>query len=453
MSNKHIKPHFEGIHVWEDYSAELRTEFRQSIEEGLDLSAYGDLFTAVSRMPKSEERTRIADVLYDLVLNAPLKEGYPYREPSDLEGIRALRKPHPLTGTLPAKDVLADKIYGAWLGRIVGCLLGKPVEGIRTNELIPLLRASGNYPMHRYILSSDITEELCNTYKFKLRGKCYADTVSGMPVDDDTNYVVLAQKIVEKHGRDFTACHVAQAWLWYQPKDAYCTAERVAFRNFVNGYRPPESALYKNPYREWVGAQIRGDYFGYINPGNPALAAEMAFRDASISHVKNGIYGELFIAAMIAAAAVTDCIKDILLAGLGEIPATSRLYEAVSELLRDFESGVTEEDAFKKIHTRFDEHNGHDWCHTISNALIVSAALLYGKGDFGRSICMAVETGFDTDCNGATVGSILGMRNGSAAIGDEWVKPLEDCLHTTIFGVGTVSIRECAEKTMAHLPL
>jgi ADP-ribosylglycohydrolase len=453
MSNKHIKPHFEGIHVWEDYSAELRTEFRQSIEEGLDLSAYGDLFTAVSRMPKSEERTRIADVLYDLVLNAPLKEGYPYREPSDLEGIRALRKLHPLTGTLPAKDVLADKIYGAWLGRIVGCLLGKPVEGIRTNELIPLLKASGNYPMHRYILSSDITEELCNTYKFKLRGKCYADTVSGMPVDDDTNYVVLAQKIVEKHGRDFTADHVAQAWLWYQPKNAYCTAERVAFRNFVNGYRPPESALYKNPYREWVGAQIRGDYFGYINPGNPALAAEMAFRDASISHVKNGIYGELFIAAMIAAAAVTDRIKDILLAGLGEIPATSRLYEAVSELLRDFESGVTEEDAFKKIHTRFDEHNGHDWCHTISNALIVSAALLYGKGDFGRSICMAVETGFDTDCNGATVGSILGMRNGSAAIGDEWTKPLKDRLHTTIFGVGTVSIRECAEKTMAHLPL
>ena len=452
MSRKHVTPNFEKIHVWESYSSELKTEFRQSIEEGLDLSGREDLFLAVSRMPKCEERERLADVIFDLVLNAPLTTDYPYVEPSDLEGIRALCKPHPLAGKLPDKEALFDKIYGAWLGRIVGCLLGKPVEGIRTNELVPLLKASGNYPMHRYILSTDITDEMCDTFKFKLRGKCYADTVSGMPVDDDTNYVVLAQKIVERYSRDFTAERVAHAWLKYQPKDAYCTAERVAFRNFVNGYLPPESAVYKNPYREWVGAQIRGDYFGYINPGNPSLAAEMAFRDASISHVKNGIYGELFISAMIAAAAVTDSTKDILLAGLGEIPTTSRLYEAIADLLRDFENGVTEEEAFKKIHTRFDEHDPHDWCHTISNALIVSAALLYGKGDFGRSICMAVETGFDTDCNGATVGSILGMHSGASAIGDEWTAPLEDKLHTTIFGVGTVSIRACAEQTMAHLP-
>jgi ADP-ribosylglycohydrolase len=307
--------------------------------------------------------------------------------------------------------------------------------------------------MHRYIHHADLTDEICTKYSFPFKTRCYADTCNGMPVDDDTNYVVLAQRIVSKYGRDFTANDVSKAWLYYQRKDAYCTAERVAFCNFIKGYEPPVSAFYQNPYREWIGAQIRGDYFGYINPGNPELAAEMAFRDASISHIKNGIYGEMFIAAMIACAAVTTNIEDIILGGLAEIPHTSRLHEQVTELLADYHNGTTQNECFTKIHTRYNEHNGHDWCHTISNALIVVASLLYGNGDYGKSICMSVEAGFDTDCNGATVGSILGMAFGLDCIEDVWSSPIQNRLHTSIFGVGTVNITDMVQKTMNHMNL
>ena len=83
--------------------------------------------------------------------------------------------------------------------------------------------------------------------------------------------------------------------------------------------------------------------------------------------------------------------------------------------------------------------------------MIVAASLLYGEGDYARSICMAVETGFDTDCNGATVGSVFGMANGISAIPAEWSSPLRDTLHTSIFGVGTVKISDRVRMTLEHV--
>lgn len=445
-----IKPQYQNIHDWEFYSSNLHTEYLQSVEEGLDIEAYRDVFSSISKLPKSEFKKKFGDVLFEIIASAKQKEKYPYIEPSELEKIKVLRKKVDLDSTYE-KNTLEDKIHGAWMGRICGCMLGKPIEGIRTNELIPFLKETNNYPMHRYTYRSDLTEEILGKYNFAFRGRSYADEIDGMPVDDDTNYMIMAQEIIKTFGRDFTPFDVAIAWLKYQGKDAYCTAERVAYCNFVKGFYPPESAVYKNPYREWIGAQIRGDYFGYINPGNPELAAEMAWRDASISHVKNGIYGEMFVAAMIAVAATTNDVEKIVLGGLAQIPYTSRLYESVMSIVEAFKSGVSQQKCFDGIHDKYNEYTEHGWCHTISNAMIVVAALLYGRGDYGKSICMAVETGFDTDCNGATVGSILGMANGIHSIPEYWMKPINDTLHTSIFGIGTVKISDCAKQTMEHI--
>ena len=377
-------------------------------------------------------------------------EGYPYEEPSALPAIRALRKSPCGTMPPPPEAVLHDKLHGAWLGRIAGCMLGKPLEGIRTEELLPLLRETGNYPLHRYLLSSDITEERIARYQFPLRDKCYADTLTEAAADDDTNYTVLAQLLLEKHGRGFTPADVAALWCEKQPRSAYFTAERIAYMNYLNGYYPPDSAVWKNPFREWIGAQIRGDYYGYINPGDPEAAAELAWRDASISHVKNGIYGEMLVAAMLARAAVSNDREDILLAGLSQIPATSRLYAQLTAVYDDYKAGTPAEAVFAKIHADFDEHRGHHWCHTLSNARIVAAALLYGGGDFGSSVCLAVQAGFDTDCNGATVGSVLGLCLGAGKLDPAWTAVFHGKLATTLFGVGTVEVSTLAETTLRH---
>ncbi len=449
--NQEIKIDYNHADGFNRYPSDLMTEYIQSMEEGLDIEKYKSLFEAVSELDNGEYKTRMSDVIYEMVINAKMQKDYKYTEPNEWEEIKKLRKTHDFDAVMPDEETLRKKLLGAWTGRAVGCLLGKPVEGIRSNELIPLLKETDNYPMHRYILSTDITDEVASHYKFFLKNKPYADTVDGMPVDDDTNYVVLAQKIIDDYGRDFDSDDVAKAWMKYQSVYSYFTAERIAYVNFINCIEPPASAMYKNVCREWIGAQIRGDYFGYINPGEPENAAKMAYTDARISHVKNGIYGEMFASAMISCAAVTDNIEDIILGGLAQIPESSRLYEAVMKIIDGYKNGFTVDECFDYIHAAYDEHTDHGWCHTISNAMIVAAALLYGEGDFGKSICIAVGMAFDTDCNGATVGSVLGMRNTIDCIDEYWKKPINGKIHTSIFGVGTVDIEKAVDRTIEHI--
>jgi len=312
-----------------EYANGILTEYRQSYDEGLDIEKYEALFRAIGNLSADEpQKSALSGTLFELIADAPMREGYEYQEPSDWEEIRLLCKPYALKNPKkPSEDTLREKISGAWYGRICGCILGKPAEGTRFAELQKFLKDAGNYPMYRYIRRSDIH------YKSTIRTSCLADEMTFAPWDDDTNYVVLAQVLIEKYGRNFTSKDVLDIWLEKQPVYSYFTAEKTALVNYINGLQPPVSAVFQNPYREWIGAQIRGDYFGYINPGNPEAAAEMAFRDASISHVKNGIYGEMFVAAMLAAAAVTDDMEEIIRSGLAQIPYSSRLYAAVERLL------------------------------------------------------------------------------------------------------------------------
>ena len=438
---------------WLRYGRDIRVEYEQCVREGRDVAKYEAAvngFCALDNDTLFENEAAVTE-LAAVMASAPIRADFPYEEPSDLASILAASPSAvsaPVLPDLPEDDALLDKLTGAWIGRIAGCLLGKPVEGWRRDLLLPVLKATDNYPMHKYITKAEFSDELIREYRL-WTGACFADNVHhASQVDDDTNYTTFALKLVKTYGRDFTPADVAEAWLSWIPCFATCTAERVAYRNIASGLFPPETATYKNPYREWIGAQIRGDFFGYINPGDPATAAEMAFRDASISHVKNGIYGEMYIAAMIAAAAVEDDIRAIIETGLAYIPAKSRLTADVRHVIALYDAGKSAAEIIEEIHAQYDEHSANDWCYTNSNAMIVTMALLCGGGDFGTSICLAVQTAFDTDCNGATVGSIIGIRNGGQGIDPYWYAPFEKRLYTSIEGYNTVEVDELAKITL-----
>ena len=231
-----LLPEYACVPDDESYPEQLRVEYTQSVQEGRDIAAYQELFEQVRRMPRGEFKERMADVLFDLTTNAGQVPDYPFAEPSDYEGIRAQWAEDRPADQPVAAETMRERIAGAWYGRICGCLLGKTVECIRTPELTALLKATGNYPMRRYILRAELTDEILQATGYPLATRCYADAIPCAPADDDTNYTVLYQELIRKYGRDFTPYDVSRMWLDSQPKNAYCTAERVAFINFVKGF-------------------------------------------------------------------------------------------------------------------------------------------------------------------------------------------------------------------------
>ena len=437
-------------HIWLYVSkTDLQTERRQCQEEGKDLGELEEEFARVEALDLEDWGNQpAAQELLDRTAALPIRPDFPYEEPSDLEGIRALRPANaPVLPPLRLSDAeLRDKAYGAWLGRVSGCLLGKPVEGWRRPRMWGYLKDTGRFPLSTYF-SGEAPAEV--RQKYDIRGdRPFIERVEFMPEDDDTNYTTTGLAILKKHGPDFTPVDVANFWLNEIPILHTCTAERVAYRNLCLLIPPPASASFRNVYREWIGAQIRADFWGYAAPGDPELAAEFAWRDACVSHVKNGIYGEMWAAAMIAAAFVTDDLPTLIEAGLGQIPERCRFAEDVRAVMGWHREGLSYDEASERIHQKWDETRAHDWCHTISNAMVVVLGLLWGEKRFGDTLTRAVQACFDTDCNGATAGSVVGIIHGAKEVPREWTAPFNDTLATGVTGFHRVRLAEMADETV-----
>ncbi len=414
----------------------IRLELLQRREEGCNVSVSEDRVEAAVADTDTDDATFIS--LYDDLVALETEPSFPYDEPSSLDEIRAARPDGPRRITVALSDEeLKDRIYGAWLGRAAGCSLGKPVEGWPRERIDKYLESAGALPLDDYI--PYVENAMSPRLRTSTRGN-----IEFMARDDDMDYPILGLIALERKGNEFTPRTMANVWLGHMPYHLLYTAENAAYRNFVNGHWPPESALHRNPYREWIGAQIRADIFGYVAPGWPEKAADFAFRDASISHVKNGIYGEMFVAAMLAAAVTTDDISEIIEIGLSEIPENCRLSEAVRDTLNWCGTLDDWEAVWDRINDKYGHYHG---VHTINNAALVVLGLYFGAQDFEQGIVVSVRGGWDTDCNGATVGSILGAKFGAAALPEKWIGVLSDRLMSSVCEFNDNRISELAERT------
>ncbi|TXL92603.1 ADP-ribosylglycohydrolase family protein [Streptomyces sp. IB2014 016-6] len=342
--------------------------------------------------------------------------------------------------------------HAAWLGRAAGCLLGRPVEKLPLHAIRALARATGNWPLNTWFTAGGVPADLAAAHPWNRRSavNSLAENIDGMPEDDDLNYPLLNVLLLQRYGRDFRTCDVALLWLDELPAGRAFTAERVAYRNLLSGIEPPGTARHHNPFREWIGAAIRADVHGWTHPGDPASAAAQAYRDATLTHTANGVYGAMFVAGTIAAAGVGGAdVHASLRAGLSVVPPRSRLARAVRDAIQLARTHTDFDTVVDQLHAA---HGHYHWVHAVPNAALLAAALTHADGDFTGSICRAVSGGWDTDSNGATAGSVAGLLAGHPdRLPERWTAPLKNRLATSVVGFDGIGFDELARLTQEAL--
>jgi ADP-ribosylglycohydrolase len=425
-------------------------ELRQAREEGKDVDSVEERWDAAGGAPapsRGASQEPVAPRLRALALElldelAAIPRPLAADEPDELGDVLAQAEPVETR----AAAAVGDRIAGAWLGRAAGCVLGKPVESIPREGIRAIAEATGNWPVAGWFTAEGLPADVAErwTWNRASRPTSLAENIDGIPEDDDLNFTMLGVALLERSGTAFDSVDVAKLWLDYLPAGRIFTAERVALRNLLEAYLPPETATRRNPFREWIGARLRVDAYGWAAAGDPVAAARMAWADARISHTANGVYAAMFMAAAHAASLAETSAAACADAGLSVVPPRSRLAEAL-RAARDLALSLEWEAVVDELESRYGHYH---WVHAINNTALVAAALYAFDGDFAGAIGGVVQSGWDTDTNGAAVGSILGATLGRDGIEERWTAPLRGRFASSLPGFDGITVDELVERTL-----
>lgn len=374
----------------------------------------------------------------------PLRPDWPYVEPNDWAGITAELSPERPRGVLrelSAGDAAA-RVEAAFLGRVSGCILGKPVEPVNARLDLADLRAAaeplGEWPLSDYV-STALLQNLGRPHPSW--PETVRERISYVAPDDDINYTLLGMLALEQHGKDFTRQDLLRLWFKNLPAGVTWGPERTVLMKLVQHTLPfaephiSDSTLERwvselNPHDEFCGAMIRADAYGYSCPGNPGLAAELAWRDAGLTHRGTGVYATMWAAAAVATAFVARDPVEIFAVAQQFVPQRSRFHAVVSDSLDQVTAASDWLDGYQRIHGSYGEY-GH--CHVYQEAGTLINTLRFAT-DVGDGICKQVMQGNDTDSFGATAGSLLGAYYGPGHLEERWLIPFRDDVRTKLAG-------------------
>ncbi len=327
--------------------------------------------------------------------------------------------------------IYLEKLKGAIIGRFAGCALGAPVEMMELGKLRNFCKKTNQVfpPTDYFKVAPDPDSKRYSIGK----GRHFTSSeMNFLSTDDDIAYTLLSLLMLEEKGINLTTNDVADYWMKYLPIECTFTAERTTLQNLYDGIEPELAGTINNEEFEYIGAAIRIDGYGYINPGKPELAVKLAYQDAFLSHREDGLYSALYFSALVALSFTSIDIVKSMYEALKYIPKTSNFYEQVKWALSIKDEVLDYQTANYLVTNRFKEMS---WAHAVNNACLTIWGINIGKKNFEKGITETVAMGYDNDCTAATVGSVLGAYFGINSIDEKWYKPWNNTILSYLNGI------------------
>lgn len=354
-------------------------------------------------------------LIFKLLSEAPknLESDYwNYTQYDDFEQYKGKVKFPPREVFTMDENQLLSKLHAAWSAQIAGGAIGTMLEGYTTDNI-----------RERF---GEVTEYLRQPSTH----------------NDDILFELAFIDAAMKNGKNLTADDIALEWI---ANIAYTwSAEEIAMLNLKRGIFPPESAKLNNPWNEWIGAQMRGAVCGLVAPGNPEYAAYLAWMDGSISHINNGIIGEVFNAMLVSMAWTDPSIRSILKKSIDLLPDDSEYYSVVKFAYDKCLEYDQWEPAWRECEEKYRRYN---WIHAYPNAAAEVIALYYAEEDFDKCMNIISMCGQDVDCNAGQIGTLYGVIHGFGGIDDKWLEPFNDEFVSLYRGYEKTTISYIAENT------
>lgn len=301
-----------------------------------------------------------------------------------------------------SREKYQDKVKACWIGKNIGGTMGAPYEAVR----------------HTLDIQGFSTPA----------GKA-------MP-NDDLDLQLVWLHVAEKLGAKINAQILGEFWLNFIPPN--WNEYGIAKNNMRRGLLPSIAGDYENEWKNSNGAWIRTEIWACLTPACPAATAKYAIEDGKVDHgVGEGTYAAAFVGAMQSAAFVVSDIRKCIEIGLCAIPNDSRVAKSIVKILECYDSKIPARQT-RDIIFEMNKDIGSGWFEAPSNVSYAIIGLIYGEGDFKKSMITAINCGDDTDCTAATVGATLGILGGTDILPKDWCQHIGD-------DIVTISIdRSCA---------
>ncbi len=311
-----------------------------------------------------------------------------------------------------SREELYERVHAGWLGQIAGAAIGTMSEGYCTDKL---------------------REKYGEIREYMRKPSTY---------NDDVLFELAFLEAFRRGGYDITSEDIALQWV-ERVLFAY-SAEEIALNHLRAGVFPPESGRKNNPWREWIGAQMRGAICGMVSPGDAKTAASLAWRDGVISHSGNGVLAETFNAMLMALAYVENDVRELVIKTVELIPHDSEYYSVIKFALDACMENDSWEPAWRKCEEKFKRYH---WIHAYPNAAAEIVALYFGHNSFKECMHVIAMCGMDVDCNAGQIGTIYGLMQGYKGIPTSWTAPFEGKFDSLMRGYEHTTISALAKIT------